>query len=90
MPGEVNEESVDEAIRLTLFVGAARAACTPEEAAALRAGLRGPLEDYRAGRYSESDIIDIVRQLMPDGWEPAPEWAEALGRAGFTRGETGK
>lgn len=81
---------MDEAIRLTLFVGAARASLSPESAAVLRYELAAPLEEYRAGRYDESDIIDIVRQLMPDGWEPAPEWEEALKNAGFTRGETGK
>ncbi len=80
----------EKALQLTLFIGAARAACTPERAALLRQGLTGPLEDYEAGRYGEEDVIDLVRQLMPDGWQPAPEWAEALKNAGFTDGDSGK
>ena len=79
-----------KALQLGLFVGAARASCTPEEAVLLRQGLMGPLEDYGAGRYDEKDIIDIVRQIMPDGWQPAPEWAKALKDAGFTDGDRGK
>ena len=79
-----------KAIQLGLFVGAARASCTTEEAVLLRQGLMGPLEDYKAGRCDEEDIIDLVRQLMPDGWQPAPEWAEALEDAGFTDKDSGK
>lgn len=80
----------EKALQLTLFVGAARASCTTEEAALLRQGLMGPLEDYEAGRYDEEDIIDLVRQLMPDGWQPAPDWALALANAGFTDKDSGK
>ena len=84
MPGEVARYMI-----LTVYVGAARADCTPEEAAVLRQELSGPLDDYQAGWYDESDIIDIVNQLMPAGWAPSGDWKKQLDVLGFTPRITG-
>lgn len=86
----MSQESVAKALQLGLYVGAARADLSPAGVAVLRQELAGPLEDYRAGRYDEDDIIDIVDQVMPDGWQPTEEWSAALEAAGFTRGCPGK
>lgn len=82
--------TLNDTLVLVTYVGAARADCTPEEAVLLRQGLDGPLDDYRAGRYDESDIMDIVDQLMPSGWAPSGDWRNQLDALGFTPRSPGK
>lgn len=82
--------TLNDALTLIIYVGAARADSTPEGAAVLRQELSGPLDDYRAGLYDEWDIIDIVDQLMPEGWAPSGDWERQLEALGFARGCPGK
>jgi hypothetical protein len=81
--------SLGEALVLVMYIAAARSDCSPVEAALLRQELQGPLDDYRAGRYGEGDVIDIVNQIMPDGWTPSGEWRNQLEALGFTPGHSG-
>lgn len=75
---------------MSLYIGAARSAAIGDTSKfmRLREALLPALDRYRAREIDESDVLDIVDQVMGD-WEVPEDWRNQLDALGFTRGIAG-
>lgn len=87
MPWQVNQ--IKAALILTLYVSAAKAAASIDQAAELRRRVLPELERYRAREIDEPEVMDLVDEVMGE-WEIPDDFAAYLGELGFNRNERGK
>jgi hypothetical protein len=86
----MNIDSFVDLFAFTVYVTAAKADATAEQAEALRATILPLLDRFRAGDIDEDVIFRQVDEVMGPDWNPAGAWADQLDALGFAREDTGK
>lgn len=60
-------------LAFVMFIGAAKADATPEQAARLRDAVQPLIDDLRAGGDPTPILAAVVEAMGPD-WTPSEEW----------------